>query len=81
MIREILTLVVDKLPTQYYINFERDRKQFLFQPTLKNKEAPSFTILVQGEALVLSETIDDLLAEQAREKVREILANQIFDQF
>jgi hypothetical protein len=39
MIREILTLVVDNVPTQYYIDFEKDRKQFNFQPTLTHKTA------------------------------------------
>ena len=81
MIREILTLVVDNIPTQYYINFKKDRKQFSFQPTLKNKTAPAFVILVENNELTISDMVDEGIAAQAKEKVKEILANSIFDQF
>lgn len=80
MIREILTLVVDKIPTQYYIDFEKDRKQFNFQPTLTNKSAPSFRIIERYGELIEIEEIDASLLEQAKEKIREILNNPIFDQ-
>ena len=81
MIREILTLVVNKIPTQYYIDFEKDRKQFNFQPTLTNKEAPSFRIIERYGELIEIEEIDPIVLEQAKEKIREILNNPIFDQF
>jgi hypothetical protein len=81
MIREILTLVVDKVPTQYYIDFEKDRKQFNFQPTLTNKNAPTFRIIERYGELIEIEEIDPLLIRQAKEKIREILNNPIFDQF
>jgi hypothetical protein len=81
MIQEILTLVVDKLPTQYYINFEKDRKKFLFQPTLKNRLAPTFYVVVKNNELVAEEIKDLEVADQAIEKVKEILSNSIFDNF
>jgi hypothetical protein len=81
MLREILTLLVDKIPTQYYINFQPDRKEFIFQPTLNNKSAPAFTVLVEGADLVVPQKIERLLVDQAKEKVTEILNNTIFDQF
>ena len=81
MIREILTLVVDKVPTQYYIDFEKDRKQFNFQPTLTNKNAPTFRIIERYGELIEIEEIDPLVIMQAKEKIREILNNPIFDQF
>ena len=81
MIREILTLVVDKVPTQYYIDFEKDRKQFNFQPTLTNKNAPTFRIIERYGELIEIEEIDPLLIRQAKEKIREILNNPIFDHF
>ena len=80
MIREILTLVVDKVPTQYYIQFGKDRKQFSFQPTLANKTAPTFRIIERYGELIEVEEIDPLIAKQAKEKIREILNNPIFDQ-
>lgn len=80
MIREILTLMVGKVPTQYYIEFEKDRKQFNFQPTLTNKTAPSFRVIERYGELIEVEEIDPALSEQAKEKIREILNNPIFDQ-
>ena len=81
MLQEILTLVVEELPTQYYINFEKDRKTFLFQPTLKNKSAPTFTIVVRNSELVAVNLDDGDIERQAKEKVREILGNSLFDNF
>lgn len=79
MIREILTLVVDKIPTPYYIFFEKGRKQFSFQPTLNHKSAPSFEITVVNGEMNISAGIDDFLSTQAKEKVKEILNNPVFD--
>ena len=79
MIREILTLVVDNVPTHYYIMFDRDRKQFEFQPTLANKAAPSFKIIERYGELIEVEEIEPSISEQAKEKIREILDNPIFD--
>ncbi|MFL5771844.1 MAG: hypothetical protein ACJ75F_01720 [Flavisolibacter sp.] len=81
MIQEILTLVVEKIPTQYYINFEKDRKKFVFQPTLKNKSAPSFTIIVRNNELFCEVLSDEDVVQQAMEKVKEILSNSIYDRF
>ncbi len=81
MIQEILTLVVDRLPIPYYINFEKNRKKFHFQPTLKNKSAPSFFIVVDPNGLTAHELSDPEIEIQAMEKVREILSNTIFDNF
>ena len=81
MIREILTLVVDSVPTQYYIEFEKNRKQFNFQPTLANNNAPSFRIIERYGELIEIEDIDPVVIDQAKEKIREILNNPIFDQF
>ena len=81
MIREILTLVVDNVPTQYYIDFEKDRKQFNFQPTLTNKTAPSFRIIERYGELIEIEEVDPFVIEQAKEKIREILNNPIFGQY
>lgn len=79
MIREILTLVVDKTPIHYYIYFEKDRKQFNFQPTLANKTAPSFKIIERYGELIEVEEIDPELLKQAIEKIKDILSNPIFD--
>ena len=81
MIREILTLVVGNIPTQYYIDFGKDRKQFNFKPTLSNKAAPSFKVIERYGELIEVEPIDPNLLEQAKEKIKEILNNPIFDQF
>lgn len=81
MIREILTLMIDKVPTQYYIHFTKDRRRFVFQPTLNNKTAPSFILLVSNKEIITEGFIDEKIEEQAKEKVREILSNSIFDQF
>jgi hypothetical protein len=80
MIREILTLTVDKIPIQYYIEFEKDRKHFKFQPTLTNKSAPSFRIVERYGELIELEEIEPGLLEEAKQKIREILDNPIFGQ-
>lgn len=81
MIREILTLYVINVAVQYYIDFDKDRRQFNFQPTLTNTSAPSFTIVVRyGEMMVMEEGIDEALVEQAKNKIREILDNPLFGQ-
>ena len=81
MIREILTLVVDNVPTQYYIEFKKTRKQFNFQPTLASNTAPSFKIVERYGELIELDELDPSLLQQAKEKIKEILNNPIFDQF
>ena len=81
MLREILTLTVNNFPVQYYIRFGRERQRFTFQPTLKNKEAPVFIILVKDGELKIAGEIDETMATQAKEKVKEIISNSIFDSF
>ena len=79
MIREMLTLNFDNEAVQYYIKFEKERRQFLFQPTLKNKAAPAFSISVENDKLVTKDRIDIRLLKQAKKKVCEILTSKIFD--
>lgn len=79
MIREILTLVVNEVPVQYYIDFEKDRKQFNFQPTLSNSSAPSFRIIERYGELIEIEDVDPAILKQVKQKVREILDNPLFD--
>ena len=81
MLREILTLTVNQVPIQYYIRFGKDRKRFTFHPTFKNKDAPEFVILVKDSELKIAGEIEEQMAEQAKEKVREIISNSIFDSF
>jgi len=81
MLREILTLTVNHIPIQYYIKFGKDRTRFSFQPTLKNKDAPVFVILVRKGELKIAGELDKVMEVQALEKVREILADNIFDKF
>lgn len=81
MIREILTLLVQNVAVQYYIDFDKDRRQFNFQPTLTNTSAPSFKILVRyGELIAVEQDIDPQVLEQAIRKVRDILDNPVFGQ-
>jgi hypothetical protein len=80
MIREILTLIINGRPTQYYIDFEKGRKKFKFHPTLTHKTAPSFTIIARYGELIEVEEVEPYILEQAQEKIREILNNPIFDQ-
>lgn len=80
MIREILTLVVENVPTQYYIDFEKDRKKFSFEPTLTNKFSPSFTVEVSDGELITTDPIDSITLQQAKEKIKEILNDPIFNQ-
>ena len=81
MLREFLTLFVENIPTQYYLHFEKDRTHFIFRPTLRNDTAPAFEIFVEKDQLVVKGQVDESLEHQAREKVREILDNRIFDHF
>jgi len=80
MIREILTLIVENVPTQYYIDFEKDRKKFSFEPTLTNKFAPSFAVEVSEGELITTDPIDPVTLQQAKEKIKEILNDPIFNQ-
>jgi len=79
MIREILTLIVDNIPTEYYIDFTEDRKLFNFQPALSNNASPSFRIIERYGELIEIEEIDSRILQQAREKIIEILNNPIFN--
>jgi hypothetical protein len=81
MLREILTLVVDGKPTQYYIKFARERRRFSFQPTLKNKSFPSFVVFIKEGDFVIEPVINEYLSGQAIEKVKEIIANPLFEFF
>ncbi|MFL5742311.1 MAG: hypothetical protein ACJ75B_18950 [Flavisolibacter sp.] len=81
MIREILTLTIEEISTPYYIQFEKDRMQFSFQPTLKNKAAPSFIIVVEGDRLVANEKIAEKIFDQACEKIQEIRHSDWYEQF
>jgi hypothetical protein len=81
MIREILTLEVDGMSTQYYIQFGKDRTRFSFQPTLKNKAAPSFTLIVKDGNIEAESPVPASLARQASEKIRSILDDKLFDKF
>lgn len=79
MIREILTLIVAEASVQYYISFDKNRKWFEFEPTLQNKNAPCFKITVEGNALMTTDKIDAFLEAQAKEKVKEIMNNGVYD--
>ena len=79
MSREILTLVIDDIPTEYYIDFEKDRKLFTFQSALLNNATPSFRIIERYGELIEIEEIDPRIIQQAKEKIIEILNNPIFD--
>jgi hypothetical protein len=81
MIREILTLDVDATPTQYYITFAKERREFGFQPTFQHKAAPSFMIFVSDGKLLSNDLVSGKLLAQAKEKVKEILESNLFDQF
>ena len=81
MIIEILTLTVDGLAVKYYIMFGKDRRKFSFQPTLKNKSAPTFTVLVDEGKFVTDQPVDSNLLDQAVKKIREVLSDDIFDRF
>lgn len=79
MSREILTLVIDDISIEYYIDFEKDRKLFYFQPALPNNATPSFRIIERYGELIEIEEIDPRIIQQAKEKIIEILNNPIFD--
>lgn len=75
MIRKILTLVIDNVPTQYYVDFEKDRKQFNLQPTLDNETAPSFRIIERYGELIEIEEIDSYIIDQAKERIRKLISD------
>lgn len=79
MIREILTLMVADSSVQYYISFDKNRKWFEFEPTLKNKNALCFKMIVEGNALMTTGKIDAFLEAQAKKKVKEIMSNGVYD--
>lgn len=81
MIREILTLVSENTPLQYYIQFDKSRKRFSFEPSYRNKSAPAFTIHVEGSALVTEGEVSPEIERQAKEKILDFLGNMIFDRF
>lgn len=81
MLREIFTLVVDRKPTPYYIQFGKDRKRFQFQATLKNKSAPSFVVMLQDDDFITEPSVDEVIARQAEQKVRELVNDTIFYRF
>ena len=79
MIKELLTLYIDNTPVQYYIRFTRERTLFNFQPTLKNKTAPSFTIFFQDHDWITEDQVEGSILEQARQKIKAINSDNIFD--
>jgi len=79
MTRKILTLFINNVPTQYYIDFEKDRKQFKLHPVLSGASAPSFRIIERYGVLIEVEEIDPELIEQAKQKITEILSDPSFD--
>ena len=81
MIREMFTLVVDRIPTPYYIKFEKDRKKFQFQASLKNETAPSFVVMLRDNDFITEPYVDEVIAKQAKQKVRELVNDKIFDRF
>jgi hypothetical protein len=81
MLREMFTLVVDRIPTPYYIQFEKDRKKFKFQASVKNKSAPSFVVMLRDNDFITEPFVDDVIAKQAKQKVRELVNDKIFDRF
>jgi hypothetical protein len=81
MLREMFMLVVDRIPTPYYIQFGKDRKKFKFQASVKNKTAPSFVISLHENAFVTEPNVDEVIVKQAEQKVREIVNDKIFDRF
>lgn len=81
MLKEILTLTSLQGPLQYYVLFTIERRHFSFQPSFKNKEAPSFVIHVRSGELILDGDADEQLEAGAKTKVKEILSSMLFDQF
>ena len=81
MIREILTLVVDGISLPYYIQFDKDRQRFSFQPTLKNRSAPGFVLEVKDGLVMPLDPVPPDLVRQAEEKIREIISTNLFDNF
>jgi hypothetical protein len=78
---ESLTLLVNNVPAQYYIDFEQDRKQFNLHPADINSSAPSFRIIERYGELIEIEEIDPSIIQQAKKKIEEILRNPNLDPF
>lgn len=79
MIREILTLILNNIRTQYYIEFTKERTRFIFEPGLKNKTAPEFILELKEGQWICDRDIDPSLLEQAKQKAEEIRSNDVFD--
>jgi len=73
MTREILTLIVNETPTEYFVDFEQDRKQFTLHPAQSTNSAPSFRIIERYGELIELEEIDPDIIQQAKKKLREIM--------
>jgi len=80
MATEILTLFVNNVPIQYYVDFEQDRKQFNLHPAPGNS-APSFRIIERYGELIEIEEIDPNIIQQAKKKIEEIIKNPNLNRF
>jgi hypothetical protein len=76
MQKEITTLFYQGKPVAYYVSLQKDR--FEFQPTLSNKEAPSFEVIFTSDKLHPSGPVDADLLEQAKEKVSSWLSSGLY---
>ena len=81
MATEILTLIVNNVLTQYYVDFEHNRKQFNLHPAPGNSSAPSFRIIKRYGELIEIEEIDPNIIQQAKKKIEEIIRNPNLDRF
>jgi hypothetical protein len=81
MTTEILTLLVNNVPTQYHVEFEQDRKQFNLHPAHVNSPAPSFRIIERYGELIEVEEIDPNIIQQAKKIIEEILRKPNRDSF
>ena len=81
MATEILTLLVNNVPTQYYVDFEHDRKQFNLHPAPGDSSAPSFRIIERYGELIEIEEIDPDIIQQAKKIIEEILRKPNRDSF
>jgi hypothetical protein len=79
MLQEILTFEWENTRIQYYVRFTLERNKFIFNPALKYKSAPKFTIVLKEGQPLSEELIPPVLLAQATHKVREILSNNMFD--
>jgi len=67
------------VPMQYYVRFDKERRKFNFQATLKHKTAPSFLIRVVDGELIPEPVVSEAILRQAKQKVKEIVSDKIFD--